>query len=154
MHGQAIHRAQARGTTKERTIIVTDDDRTVRTVISRMLQADGYRVIEAERGEKCLFMSMEKHVDGFLVDLNLPGIDGVELCRRLRAMERYRFTPIICITSADEESAVDKAFEAGADDFVTKPINPAALRARLTGRIRKTEYMWEMERIRTTLSNP
>jgi len=133
-------------------VLITDDDRTVRTVLAKMLQADGYRVVEAERGEKCLFLCMERHIDAFLIDLNLPGIDGAELCRRLRANDRYRFSPIICITVADEELAVGKAFEAGADDFITKPINPHTLRARLGGRIQKTEYLREMERARANLS--
>ncbi len=150
-----LHAAQRnvwRSPGHEKVVLVTDDDRTVRTVISKMLQADGYRVLEAERGEKCLFLSMEKHIDAFLVDLNLPGLDGAELCRRIRAIERYRFTPIICITVAEEEFAVGRAFEAGADDFITKPVNPQTLKARLGGRIQKTDYMREMERIRTNLS--
>lgn len=136
----------------DKTVLITDDDRTVRSVLAKMLQADGYRVIEAERGEKCLFLSMEKHIDAFLIDLNLPGLDGVEICRRLRAIDRYRFTPMICITVADEELAVGRAFEAGADDFITKPINPHTLKARLGGRLQKTEYMREMERVRANLS--
>ena len=73
-----------------KTILVADDDRTVRAVLTRILEADGFKVMQAERGEKCLFLSMEKSIDGFLVDLNMPGLDGVELCRRLRALERNR----------------------------------------------------------------
>jgi adenylate cyclase len=135
----------------EKTVLITDDDRTVRSVLSKMLQTDGYRVVEAERGEKCLFLSMERLIDAFLIDLNLPGLDGAELCRRIRAIERYRFTPIICITASDEEVAVGRAFEAGADDFITKPINPHTLKARLGGRLQKTEYLREMERVRASL---
>jgi adenylate cyclase len=152
MSFHAAHRASWRSPGYEKTVLITDDDRTVRTVLARMLQADGYRVIEAERGEKCLFVSMEKQIDAFLIDLNLPGLDGVELCKRIRAIERYRFTPIICITVADEELAVGRAFEAGADDFITKPVNPNTLRARLGGRMQKMEYLREMERVRTNLS--
>jgi adenylate cyclase len=136
----------------EKTVLITDDDRTVRTVLARILQADGYRVLEAERGEKCLFLSKERQIDAFLIDLNLPGLDGVELCKRIRAIERYRFTPIICITLVDEESLVGRAFEAGADDFITKPVNSYTLRARLGGRLQKMEYLREMERVRTNLS--
>ncbi|MGH8595563.1 MAG: response regulator, partial [Gammaproteobacteria bacterium] len=148
----AAHGASWRSPGYEKTVLVTDDDRTVRTVIARMLRADGYRVVEAEQGEKCLLVSMEKHIDAFLVDLHLPGFDGVELCKRIRAIDRYRFTPIICITVVDEELAVGRAFEAGADDFITKPVNPRTLRARLGGRIQKTEYLRETERVRANFS--
>ena len=137
---------------KGRTVLVTDDDRTVRTVLSRMLQADGYRVLEADRAERCLLHCMEKQVDAFLLDLHLPGMDGTALCRRIREMERYRFTPIICITVADEERSIGPAFEAGADDFIAKPVNALTLKARLAGRIQKTEHTREMEQVRTSLS--
>lgn len=148
----ATQRPSWRSPGYEKTVLITDDDRTVRTVLARMLKADGYRVVEAERGEKCLFLCMERPIDAFLIDLNLPGLDGAELCRRIRTNDRYRFTPIICITVADQELAVGRAFEAGADDFITKPINPHSLKARLGGRLQKTEHMREMERVRVNLS--
>ncbi len=152
MLSQATARTSWRSPGYEKTVLITDDDRTVRAVLSKMLQTDGYRVVEAERGEKCLFLSMERQIDAFLIDLNLPGLDGTELCKRIRAIERYRFTPIICITASDEEAAVGRAFEAGADDFITKPINPHTLKARLGGRLQKTEYLREMARVGANLS--
>ncbi len=153
MSSHATARTSWRSPGYEKTVLITDDDRTVRSVLSKILQTDGYRVVEAERGEKCLFLSMERQIDAFLIDLNLPGLDGPELCKRIRAIERYRFTPIICITASDEEVAVGRAFEAGADDFITKPINPHTLKARLGGRLQKTEYLREMERVRANLGH-
>lgn len=150
LHG--TQRTSWRSPGYEKTVLITDDDRTVRTVLAKMLRADGYRVLEAERGEKCLLLCVERHIDAFLIDLNLPGIDGAELCRRIRANERYRYTPIICITVVDEELAAGRAFEAGADDFITKPINPHTLKARLGGRMQKTEHLRELERVRANLS--
>jgi len=135
-----------------KTILVADDDRTVRAVLTQILEADGFKVIQAERGEKCLFLSMEKAIDGFLVDMNMPGLDGVELCRRLRSLERHKLTPIICVTGNDDDTAVSRAFAAGADDFIAKPVNPTTLRARLSGHLQKMEYMKEMERIRKNLN--
>ncbi|MGD9600390.1 MAG: response regulator [Gammaproteobacteria bacterium] len=135
----------------EKTVLVTDDDRTVRTVLARMLHADGYRVLEAEQGEKCLHLCSERQVDAFLIDLNLPGMDGTELCRRIRANDRYRVTPIICITVVDEELAATRAFEAGADDFITKPISPHTLKARLGGRLLKSAALRERDHGRTDL---
>ncbi len=135
-----------------KTILVADDDRTVRAVLARILEADGFKVVQAERGEKCLFLSMEKKIDGFLVDLNMPGLDGVELCRRLRSLERHKLTPIICVTGNDDDTSVSRAFAAGADDFIAKPVNPTTLRARLTGHLQKMDYMQEMERVRKNLN--
>ena len=134
-----------------KTILVADDDRTVRAVLTRILEADGFKVMQAERGEKCLFLSMEKSIDGFLVDLNMPGLDGVELCRRLRALERHKLTPIICVPGNDDDASVSRAFAAGADDFIAKPVNPTTLRARLSGHLQKMDYMKEMERVRKNL---
>lgn len=141
---------QGRDATK--TILVADDDRTARTVLARILESDGFKVVQAERGEKCLFLSMEKAIDGFLVDLNMPGLDGVELCRRIRSLERHKLTPIICVTGYDDDTAVSRAFAAGADDFIAKPVNPTTLRARLSGHLQKMDYMKEMERVRKNLN--
>ena len=135
-----------------KTILIADDDRTGRMVLTQMLRNEGFRVIEADRGEKCLFLAMEKHVDGFLMDINMPGLNGVELCRRLRKIDRYRVTPIICVTADDEESTLAQAFDASADDFITKPVKLAALRARLTAHLQKNDYLCETQRVRDNLS--
>jgi adenylate cyclase len=148
---QAVRHTPWRSPGHEKTVLIADDDRTVRMVLARILRADGYRILEAERAEKCLFLSLEKQVDAFLVGIDLPGLDGVELCRRIRAIDRYRFTPIICITRADEDQAVRRAFDAGADDFVSKPVNPNTLRARLSGRIQKMERLREADRAHVNL---
>lgn len=135
-----------------KTILVADQDHAVRAAIGKLLQADGYHVVQAERGEKCLFLSMEKSIDGFLIDLEMPGLDGADLCRRLRAMERHKLSPIICLTSSNDDYAVGRAFSSGADDFIDKPISSTILKARLFGHLQKMQYMREMERIRTNLN--
>jgi adenylate cyclase len=135
-----------------KTILVADDDRTVRAVLTRILEAEGFKVLQAERGEKCLFLSMEKPIDGFLIDLNMPGLDGVEVCRRIRSLERHKLTPIICVTGNSDDNSVSRAFAAGADDFIAKPVNPTTLHARLSGHLQKMDYMKEMERVRKNLN--
>lgn len=141
---------RAHGETK--TILIADDDLNTRTTIAALLEADGYHVVLAERGEKCLFLSMEKSIDAFLIDLEMPGLDGADLCRRLRSMERHKLSPIICLTDSDDDLYVHRAFSCGADDFLNKPINSTILKARLSGHMQKMEYMQEMERIRTNLN--
>jgi PleD family two-component response regulator len=112
---------------------VADDDRTVRAVLTRILEAEGFKVLPVERGEKCLFLSMEKPIDRFLTDLNMPGLDGVEVCRRFRSLERHKPTAIICVTGNSDDSSVSRAFAAGADDFIAKPVNPTTRQPDMRG---------------------
>jgi adenylate cyclase len=129
-----------------KTIMVADDDRTARTVLTQMVRNEGYRA------EKCLFQAMEQDIDGFLIDINMPGLSGVDLCHRLRSIERYRVVPIICVTADDKESKLADAFNAGADDFITKPVNAVVLRARLMAQLQKMDYLSEMQRVRDYLN--
>jgi len=135
--------------TNQMTVLVADDDATTRTVLSRMLENSGYRVITADRGEKCLFLAMEKKIDAFLVDISMPGLSGIDLCRRIRAMEFYKITPVIFITSMDENERLTEAFEAGATDFISKPANQVVLTARLHSHLQKVMYFRDLEQIRT-----
>jgi len=81
-----------------------------------------------------------------------PAWGGLDLCRQLRAIDSYRITPIIFITALDEADMLDKVFEAGATDFIAKPINPVVLKARLLGHIQKVQFYLEMERVRSYLN--
>ena len=116
---------------KTKTILIAEDDRTTRLVMKKVLENEGYNVIEGDRGEKSLFLALEKDVDAFLIDINMPGLSGIEICERIRSIARYKFTPIICITSMEEESNLEEVFSAGATDFISKPANPIILKARL-----------------------
>ena len=117
-----------------------------------MLLDEGYVVEQADHGEKCLFISLQKNVDAFLIDLRMPGMNGVELCRRIRSMERYKLTPIIVVTSSDETAELTRVFEAGADDYIVKPVKSVTLKTRLKGHLQKMDYFHEMERVRENLN--
>lgn len=136
----------------KKTILITDDDRTTRLLVSRMLENEGYNVEVAERGEKTLFVALEKKIDAFLVDLKMPGLNGVEICERLRSIPRYRMTPIICVTSMEEDENLRDVFAAGATDYIRKPINPVVLKARLNAHLQKVDYFNEVERTRRYLN--
>ena len=133
---------------KIKTILVAEDDRTTRSVIKKVLENDGYNVIEGDRGEKSLFLALEKDVDAFLIDINMPGLSGIEICERIRSIDRYKFTPIICITSLGEESNLEEVFASGATDFISKPANPIILKARLKAHLNKVKHFNEMEQSR------
>lgn len=130
------------------TVLVADDDATTRAVLSKMLEFSGYRVITADRGEKCLFLALEKKIDAFLIDINMPGLSGIEICKRIRAMARYKVTPVIFITSMDDHSDLNEAFVVGATDFINKPASQTVLSARLRSHLQTVEYFKELEQIR------
>ena len=135
-----------------KTILVSEDDRTTRLVMKKVLESDGYNVIEGDRGEKSLFLALEKDIDAFLIDINTPGLSGIEICERIRSIDRYKFTPIICITSLEEEASLEEVFNAGATDFISKPANPIILKARLNAHLQKVRFYNEMEQSRAYLN--
>jgi adenylate cyclase len=137
---------------QSKTILIVDDVPAIRALFTRYLRNDGYNTVEVETGEQALDQAEKTQFDGILLDLNMPGIDGIETCRRLRAMEMHRVTPILIITSADKNTTLSEAFEAGCDDFIVKPINPIVLCARLKAHIHRTELYYQNEQVSKVLN--
>ena len=129
----------------DKKILVVDDLATIRRLVYGFLKQDGARVLEADCAEEALHLANEHSIDGFLLDVNLGGESGIELCRRIRSNEKYRNTPIIYITALDERVVLQDALDAGGDDFIHKPIHPAILRARLNSLLQKTAYLRQTE---------
>jgi len=102
-------------------VLVVDDDRTLCTLASEALGAAGFAVETAADGEVALKLLETLRPDAILLDILLPGIDGIALCRRLCAAQETRETPIIMMTGLDDLSSIQQAFQAGATDFVIKP---------------------------------
>jgi len=116
-------------------ILVVDDDHTVREVVVSYLRAAGHTVSEAEDGEQALQAMREVPADLVVLDLMLPGIDGLEVCRRLREQGDV---PIIMLTALGGETDRVVGLERGADDYVTKPFSPRELVLRVDGVLRRT----------------
>jgi len=129
----------------DKTILVVDDLATIRRLVHGFLRQNGVRILEADCAEEAMRLASEHAIDGFLLDVNLGGTSGIELCRAIRAMDKYRSTPIIFVTSLDESAALQDALDAGGDDFIHKPIHPAILRARLNSLLQKTAYLRQVE---------
>jgi two-component system response regulator MprA len=120
---------------KERILIIEDDEGIVR-VLRRALSYEGYTVDTALDGETGLNLSREHHPDLVILDLMLPGMDGIEVCQRLRTGGS---TPIIMLTAKDAVQDRVQGLDAGADDYMTKPFDLEELLARLRALLRRTQ---------------
>ncbi len=118
------------------TILVVEDEQSISKAIVANLEFEGYRALSAFDGVRGLEMAMDPSVDLILLDIMLPGMDGFDLCRKLR--ESGRRTPVIMLTAKGEE--VDKVLglELGADDYITKPVGVRELLARVKAVLRRT----------------
>ena len=114
---------------RSRVLVVDDTPQNVR-VLDAILGASGYVVLPAYSGEEALEVLGREHPDIILLDILMPGLDGYEVCRRVRADSATRVLPIIMITASGDQEKI-KAIEAGADDFIAKPLNQDELLAPL-----------------------
>src|SRR5262245_35268344 len=111
----------------KRTILVVEDEKDIRELVRFHLEQEGYGVREAETGEAALDLARSERPALLVLDLMLPGIDGLEVCRRLRAAEATRGVPVIVLTAKAAEVDRVLGLELGADDYVTKPFSPREL---------------------------
>jgi len=120
---------------RPRTVLVVDDDLTVSDVVSRYLQRAGYQVTRAADGSAALAEFRRHQPDLVVLDLMLPGIDGLEVCRRLR--QQTAQVPVIMLTALGEEADRVLGLQLGADDYVTKPFSPRELVLRVQSVLRR-----------------
>ena len=116
-------------------ILVVDDQRTNAEMVSGLLRNLGYEVELALDGQEALELVREKGPDLVISDILMPGLDGYELCRRLRANAATALLPVILVTGVEQSERI-KGVEAGADDFLAKPVNDLALFARVRSLVR------------------
>lgn len=117
-------------------LLVVDDDREIRDLVSRFLTRHGYRVTAARDGREMKQALADWSVDLIVLDLMLPGTDGLTLCRELRASSKI---PVIMLTAMGEEMDRIIGLEMGADDYLPKPFNPRELLARIKAVLRRTK---------------
>jgi two-component system KDP operon response regulator KdpE len=115
-------------------VLVVDDEPQIRRALSLNLGARGYQVFEATSGEQALTVVASEHPDIVLLDLGLPGMDGIMVIEAIRGWSRV---PVIVLTVRDDERSKVRALDAGADDYVTKPFGMAELLARLRAVVRR-----------------
>jgi len=123
-----------------RSVLVVEDDDSIRLVLRTNLEDEGYRVVETVTAEQALVEMIDGRVDVVLVDLRLPGIQGLDLIRSLRGTSQV---PIIIVTAQTDSHDVVAGLEAGADDYVTKPFVAKELMARIRRQLRRTQPVEE-----------
>jgi two-component system, OmpR family, KDP operon response regulator KdpE len=128
------------------TILVVDDEPQIRRVLRAALSNHGYDILEAESGEQAVEVARRERSDLILLDVNMPGIGGVEACRQLRL---FYDGPIIIVTVRNAERDKVVALDSGADDFVVKPFSMEELLARIRASLRRSSSAAELPRIET-----
>jgi len=117
-------------------VLVVDDQAPNRKLLSDLLSTQGYAIDAAESGEEALARIQAKVPDLVLLDVVMPGLNGYEVCRRLRADPATSVLPVVMVTALDPTEERIKGLQAGADDFLTKPINTPELLARVRSLLR------------------
>jgi DNA-binding response OmpR family regulator len=139
-------------------VLIADDDQIARRLLQAQLIKWGYDVVTAENGSDAWsYMQRTDAPHMVILDWMMPDIDGVELCRRLRSLERTRNAYIVMVTSKDRKQDIVTALEAGADDYLSKPFDPDELRARLHAGVRirqlQDELSARIHELETALNN-
>jgi diguanylate cyclase (GGDEF)-like protein len=126
-------------------VLVVDDDSSVRKMLKTYLELENFVVSEVSNGEEAVCVGIEKAPQAFVLDVMMPGMDGYEVCRKLRENERTKNSVIIFLSVVGKPSARIQGFEIGADDYLCKPVEPSELAARLKAHSRRILFQKEKE---------
>jgi diguanylate cyclase (GGDEF)-like protein len=133
-------------------VLVADDDRGSRLVAKAVVENAGHECIVAEDGTAAWELYQDFRPNAVITDLMMPGLDGLALCRAIRAAESDTYTYLVVVTSHGDHADVLAGMEAGADDYVTKPLDPFTLQTRLLAADRVTSLHTELARYREALA--
>ncbi len=132
-------------TTSTTTILVVDDEEEILELIEYHLAREGYRVITATNGETALRLAEKDRPDLIILDLMLPGVDGLQVCKILKNSPGTKDTAIVMLTAKGEEADIVVGLELGADDYITKPFSPRVLTARIKSVLRRKKAAQDEE---------
>jgi two-component system alkaline phosphatase synthesis response regulator PhoP len=119
-------------------ILIVDDEKDIVKMLSYNLKKEGYRTVDAHDGEDALDLAISEHPDLILLDLMLPGIDGLEVCKQLKKESKTSRIPVIMLTAKTQETDKVVGLELGADDYISKPFSPKELIARIKAVLRRS----------------
>lgn len=151
LRGRTAQPASSAGVLSPKRILVVDDSPTYLNTLASELQIEGYDVVLAHSGEECIAMLGAQPVDCILLDLEMPGVSGIEACRRIKAAPGLREIPLIIMTSRDDRPAMIEALGNGADDFIPKSSDFEVLKARVRAQLRRKQFEDEHRAIRERL---
>jgi DNA-binding response OmpR family regulator len=134
-------------------ILIVDDEPVTRMMVRQVLEEAGYIVLEAEDGNIGVELCAQSRPDLVLMDVSMPNLNGFEACRTIHSKDATRHTPILMLTSLDDVQSVRLAFEAGATDFITKPINWALLSQRIRYALKARDIEWQLRESEGRLSD-
>jgi putative two-component system response regulator len=137
--------------TSKATILVADDNEMNRELLCDILTGEGYRVICSEDGSQALSVINSRSIDLALLDVIMPGKTGLDLCQIIKSKPETRFTPVVLVTGLTSVEERIRGIRAGADDFLSKPVNSQELLARTRSLLRLKEYTDELENAETVL---
>ncbi len=120
-------------------ILVVEDESSILELVTFNLKKDGYAVEGVETGEEALEAAATEDLDLIILDLMLPGVDGLSVCKKLKADPETAGIPIVMLTAKSEEADIVTGLELGADDYITKPFSPRVLLARVRAVLRRSE---------------
>jgi two-component system alkaline phosphatase synthesis response regulator PhoP len=127
------------------TVLVVDDEEDIRELVALNLNREGFKVIGADSGEQALKRARFDPPDLIVLDLMLPGMDGLEVCRKIKADPKTRQIPIVMLTAKSEDADVVVGLELGADDYMTKPFSGRVLVARVRRILRRRAEQADQE---------
>ncbi len=122
-----------------RRLLMIDDERPVRELVVAQLRGESYEITCAAGAQEGLALLEREKFDVIVCDVMMPGMDGFEFCRRIKAHDEWRFTPVILLTALDGQDDLIRGLEAGADEFLSKPVERIVLRARVAAMVRVRE---------------
>ncbi len=126
-------------------ILVVDDEAMMRRLLEKLLRMEGYEVALASSGEQALAELLRNGADTVLLDMRMPGMSGLDVCRQIRNHPRSLHTPVVFITAVNDRELRRKGMEAGADDFLSKPFDEVELLARIRNSVRVKRYYDNIE---------
>lgn len=133
-------------------ILAADDDETMRTLLSQMLQLHGAEVTSVADGQAAVMAAALAPFDACVLDVEMPVMDGIEACQRIRATAFSKDLPILMLTARTDKDTIDAAFDAGAWDFVNKPIHDLLLWRRITNMLTLSRVAAETRNLEALIS--
>lgn len=129
----------------QKDVLIVDDDLFIRTILKDIL-SDGYYILDAKDGKECIEKTLKYSPDLIILDIEMPGMNGIDVCRHLKSLKETASIPIMLLTSRSNQSNILSGLQAGADDYLTKPIDANEVRARVNAHLKYNDFYASLEK--------